>query len=189
VTAVELLRACAARRITLWVDAQRLRYRAPTGVLTPELAMALGEGKTAVIELLRAQGNTVPPPACTTCATSAWLWAPDWPRAGDGCWLCGTCAAVPAPALAAVAATLTAEERARLGAEAAGGDRLALLVLAHVMLVRCESCGGAGWHPIAGIAGERCADCHAWSPCSSLRPEATATREAVTSPSPGNGTV
>src|SRR5262249_44401370 len=72
--------------------------------------------------------------------------------------------------LRAIAATLTPEEHERLRAEAAAGDRLAELVTAvlatppdgAVAVLPC-TCGGVEWHPEPAGAGERCAECGAWS--------------------------
>ncbi len=51
------------------------------------------------------------------------------PEPVRGGWVCHTCIARPVPTLAAVAASLTPAERARLQAEADAGDRLGRMVL------------------------------------------------------------
>lgn len=70
--------------------------------------------------------------------------------------------------LRAIAATLTPDEHERLRAEAAAGDRLAVLATppeGAVAVLRC-TCGGVEWHPDPAGAGERCVACGAWSPMS-----------------------
>jgi hypothetical protein len=66
--------------------------------------------------------------------------------------------------LRAIAATLTPVEGHCLAAEAATADRLALHVLAELLVVRCPRCGGDRWRPAHGDALERCAACGAPAP-------------------------
>jgi hypothetical protein len=78
--------------------------------------------------------------------------------------------------LRAIAATLTADERHRLEAEAAAGDRLAELITAVLatpaegrVVVRCR-CGGIAWWPEPDGKAERCVECGAGSPVSMTMP-------------------
>ncbi len=52
-TPQELLATLQAQAIDLWVDGDRLRYRAPKGALTPELRNEMAEHKAALLEMLR----------------------------------------------------------------------------------------------------------------------------------------
>jgi hypothetical protein len=83
--------------------------------------------------------------------------------------------------LRAIATTLTAAEHHRLAAEAAGGDRLAALMVgvlaaprARVAVLRCR-CGGSAWDPDPSGVRERCIECNAWSPISSAPRTSSAT--------------
>ena len=49
------LRQCDVK---VWLEGDRLRLNAPTGVLTPDLQVALTEHKSAIIDLLRAAEST-----------------------------------------------------------------------------------------------------------------------------------
>lgn len=51
----ELLRDLLERSIELWVDGERLRYRAPTGALTGDLRSLIGRYKPQIIDLMRAR--------------------------------------------------------------------------------------------------------------------------------------
>jgi hypothetical protein len=48
-----LINKCAARDVELWADGETLRYRAPRGVMTPEIIALLRERRIAILELLR----------------------------------------------------------------------------------------------------------------------------------------
>jgi amino acid adenylation domain-containing protein len=52
-----LLGALREQNVTLWVDGQDLRYRAPKGALTPDLLAQLRQQKTAIVNFLKAAGN------------------------------------------------------------------------------------------------------------------------------------
>ncbi|GAA1959075.1 amino acid adenylation domain-containing protein [Amycolatopsis minnesotensis] len=54
-TAADLVATLTETGVTLWAEGDRLRYRAPKGVLTPELLARLKAAKEAVLELLRAE--------------------------------------------------------------------------------------------------------------------------------------
>lgn len=138
-TVVDLITELRHRGLELLVANGRLGVR-PAGQLTPEERAALVARKAEVLALLRAEqppartepsdrwADDVPDGPCGLCGAPL-AWVEDWPFAGEARWLCPTCAAWPTPALAEVFAGLTAEERERLDAEAAGGDSLAVVVL------------------------------------------------------------
>ena len=52
-TAPELLAYLRGHEVALWVDGDRLRYRAPAGMLTPALRAELAECKEEILTLLR----------------------------------------------------------------------------------------------------------------------------------------
>ena len=135
-----LLDDLARRGIWLSARGNRIRVNAPRGVLTEADRQALVARKAEVLALLRAEqppartepsdrrADDVPEGPCGLCG-SPLAWVVDWPMAGDACWLCPTCAAWPAPALAELFANLNGDERRRLDTEAALGDKLAVAVL------------------------------------------------------------
>jgi hypothetical protein len=130
----DLLAELTARRVILSITREgRLRVDAEAGTLTGEERAALAEHREVLLDLLR--GDAVPSGPCELC-TAPLAWVADWPTAGAGRWLCLRCAAAPSLTLAQVAATLAPDERHRLAAEAATGDRLAALVQAVLALRR-----------------------------------------------------
>ncbi|ACY13738.1 MBL fold metallo-hydrolase [Haliangium ochraceum] len=54
----ELIRHLRERNIELWVDAERLRYRAPAGALSDDLRELVGRYKPQLIDLLRDRNAT-----------------------------------------------------------------------------------------------------------------------------------
>ena len=50
---VELLSDLAAREITLWVEGDQLRYRAPKAALTPQIVTTLRQHKAELIAWLQ----------------------------------------------------------------------------------------------------------------------------------------
>lgn len=52
-TVLEILDALSEQNVQLWVEADRLRYRAPKGVLSPDLRALLAQNKEEILELLR----------------------------------------------------------------------------------------------------------------------------------------
>jgi len=89
-TVDQLLTDLAASRITLFLDADRLRYRAPEGALTPELRATIAEHRSEIMERLRgkrpATGGT---PRCITCDRRDWV--DDPPKNGRIRTTCGKC--------------------------------------------------------------------------------------------------
>ena len=57
-TGTEILAALSEQNIEVWVEGERLRFRAPAGAVTPALRAMLTEKKEEVLHLLRRQGCT-----------------------------------------------------------------------------------------------------------------------------------
>jgi len=63
--------------VTLFLDGNRLRYRAPEGVLTPELRAAISEHRQGIMDHLRVEKNSVGAFwKCVTCDRHNWVDAP-----------------------------------------------------------------------------------------------------------------
>src|SRR5262249_47253425 len=60
VTTSALVEHLRSRGVRLWMDGDRLRYVAPSGVLSPDLIAMLRERKSEIGELLRTQPPTPP---------------------------------------------------------------------------------------------------------------------------------
>lgn len=90
-TLEQLLADLAGRQVTLFLDGDRLRYRAPEGGLTPELRAVIAGNRVAIIERLRhgANGATPRPPRCVTCDRQYWVDEP--PKNGRIRTTCGKC--------------------------------------------------------------------------------------------------
>jgi amino acid adenylation domain-containing protein len=71
VTTVELLAELYERQIELWLDGDRLRYRAPEGSLTPELRSRVQQQKVEIIDLLRRFQGSIGRPALPFSAAPA----------------------------------------------------------------------------------------------------------------------
>jgi hypothetical protein len=149
VTAHDVVRALRARGVAVEVHGERVRVAPADRVSAAELD-ALRTRKADVLALLRAEtGVPAPRGPCGLCR-SPLAYVEGWPTVGDGAWLCPRCAAWPAPSLAEVYATLTADERERLDAEAAAGDPLARLMLGFSDVGHARKGSNANQYP-AGI--------------------------------------
>jgi hypothetical protein len=89
-TVAELFRCLADRRVELYLDGDRLRYRAPEGALTPDLRDKISAQRSAIIDHLRAATATdVVGTRCTICDRHHWVDAP--PQDGRIRTTCGKC--------------------------------------------------------------------------------------------------
>jgi len=81
----------ARSQVTLSLDGERLRFRAPEDALTPELRVVIAEHRVEIIEQLRhgANGATPRPPRCVACDRQYWV--DDPPRDGRIRTTCGKC--------------------------------------------------------------------------------------------------
>jgi hypothetical protein len=61
-TAHDIIAECRTRGISIEVIGERLRCRAPVGILTPELKQALADQKATVMEILTGEGTDSPLP-------------------------------------------------------------------------------------------------------------------------------
>ena len=57
----QLLADLSQNQIEVFLDGDRLRYRAPEGVLTVDMRVAISEHRVAIIERLRGNAPTKPP--------------------------------------------------------------------------------------------------------------------------------
>jgi hypothetical protein len=89
-TVAELFRCLADRHVELYLDGDRLRYRAPEGALTPDLRDKISAQRSAIIDHLRAATATdVVGTRCTICDRHHWVDAP--PQDGRIRTTCGKC--------------------------------------------------------------------------------------------------
>ncbi|MCB0165296.1 MAG: amino acid adenylation domain-containing protein [Anaerolineae bacterium] len=65
----QLLIELHTRGIKLWLDGDRLRYKAPKGALTPDLRQAIGQHKAELLSFLRQAQRTTEPPLQPTSYT------------------------------------------------------------------------------------------------------------------------
>ena len=86
----ELLRSLDDRDVKLYLDGDRLRYRAHRGALTPDLRSDIAAHRAAIIDHLRTRpaATTVSPPR-TNCDWRNWVDAP--PQGGRIRTTCGKC--------------------------------------------------------------------------------------------------
>jgi len=89
-----LLADLSGRGIVLFVEADRLRFRAPAGALTPELSAVISENRGAIIERLRASTPLAASPLrqrCQICDRKNWVDDPPHDgRIRTTCRLCGS---------------------------------------------------------------------------------------------------
>lgn len=86
----DLLRSLAERAVELYLDGERLCFRAPVGALTPELRDSIGAHRLAIIERLRMAATTDSANLrCKTCDRRSWR--DDPPKDGRVRTTCGKC--------------------------------------------------------------------------------------------------
>lgn len=86
----QLLTGLAQAQVAIYLDGDRLRYRAPEGSLTSDIRAAIGEHRMEIIERLRAGGNIEGDPRkCITCDRQYWIDEP--PKSGRIRTTCGKC--------------------------------------------------------------------------------------------------
>jgi len=88
VTVDELLRCLVDRAVELYLDGDRLRYRAPEGALTPDIRREIAAQRPAIIEHLEAATDAVGN-RCASCDRHNWVDAP--PEDGRIRTTCGKC--------------------------------------------------------------------------------------------------
>jgi len=72
VTALDLLHVLADHAVELYLDGDQLRFRAPTGALTPEMRDEIAVHRPAIIEHLRIRTNTTTTAECGRCDWRNW---------------------------------------------------------------------------------------------------------------------
>lgn len=86
----DLLRSLADRAVELYLDGDRLRFRAPTGALTPELRDDIAGHRLAIIEHLRTPSTNAA--AIAGCVMCDWRnWRDEPPKDGRIRTTCGKC--------------------------------------------------------------------------------------------------
>lgn len=84
-----LLGALADCKVELYLDGDRLRFRAPEGALTPKLRNEIAAHRPAIIGRLLRAATTVAADRCAICDWRNWRDAP--PRDGRIRTTCGKC--------------------------------------------------------------------------------------------------
>jgi hypothetical protein len=87
----QLLADLADKQIVLFMDGERLRYRAPAGSLTDDLRATINKNRTAIIKRLIENVQLAPslPAKCITCDRKHWTDKP--PKNGRIQTVCGKC--------------------------------------------------------------------------------------------------
>jgi len=87
----QLLARLARDQVQIYLDRDRLRYRAPEGVLTPEMRSVTGRNRMVAIEYLRSVSEPAPSLSgkCATCDRRDWVDHP--PEDGRIRTTCGRC--------------------------------------------------------------------------------------------------
>jgi hypothetical protein len=86
----DLVRTLADRAVELYIDGDRLRFRAPGGALTPELRGKIAVHRLAIIEYLRTGATTtIAAASCGNCHRRNWR--DDPPKDGRIRTTCGKC--------------------------------------------------------------------------------------------------
>ena len=86
----QLLTDLTHNQVVLLMEGDRLRYRAPGGVLTADVRVAINEHRTEIIERLRAGGSIEGKSRqCITCDRQYWVDEP--PKNGRIRTTCGKC--------------------------------------------------------------------------------------------------
>lgn len=79
-----------AKRITLSLNGDRLRYRAPEGALTPELRAIIAQYRNEIVDRLRAGVGSIPDATrCVACERHDWIDQP--PKDGVVRTTCSKC--------------------------------------------------------------------------------------------------
>lgn len=68
-----ILRRLAERNVELYLEGDRLRFRAPAGVLTDDLRAGIAEHRTEIIGLLRPRPAVAICEKCITCDRRDWV--------------------------------------------------------------------------------------------------------------------
>ena len=90
-TVDQLLSSLAQNKVVLFLDGDRLRYRAPEGSLTPDMRAAIAQHRTAIIDHLQPKvpSSLQPPVECITCDRQYWVDEP--PKNGRIRTTCSKC--------------------------------------------------------------------------------------------------
>jgi len=73
VIAKVILRRLAEQNVELYLEGDRLRFRAPAGALTDDLRAGIAEHRTEIIGLLRPRPALAAGERCVTCDWRGWV--------------------------------------------------------------------------------------------------------------------